>query len=199
MHYQRLLKHGDPLAGPEYRTTQWGDPQRWIDSHKDYDGDDCIKWPYADDGHGYGHLTYNGKMVKAHRLMCELVNGPPPFERAEAAHSCGNGKRGCVNRNHLRWATAKENNWDKVSHSTDNRGERCGTHKLKEPDVVNIISMLESGISHQRIADVHNVHRCSITDIAKGKNWSWLTGRVYHGNPRPPVAANDNVKQEIAA
>jgi hypothetical protein len=131
--------------------------------------------------------------------MCELVNGHPPFERAEAAHACGNGKRGCVSPRHLRWATPKENNWDRVDHGTDNRGERCGTHKLKEPEVFEIDRLLSSGSSHQDLADLYGVHRCTITDIAKGKNWGWLTGRVHHSNPKPPAAANDNEPVRRAA
>lgn len=196
VHYQRLLKHGDPTGGPAYLETTRGEVVKWLLDHVNHEGDGCLDWPFGDDGHGYGQLQYNGKTCKAHRVICELVNGPPPFERAEAAHSCGNGKRGCVHPKHLRWATPKENNWDRVDHETDNRGERCGTHKLKEQEVLVINEQLRIGASHQALADQYGVHRCTITDIAKGKNWSWLTGRAHPLNPKPPAPANDNVPAE---
>lgn len=48
------------------------------------------------------------------RHMCKLKNGDPPTPDHEAAHSCGNGKHGCINPNHLRWATDAENMADTV-------------------------------------------------------------------------------------
>lgn len=190
MHYQRLIKHGDPIGGPAYLKTERGEAAKWLHGHSDYDGPACLIWPYGGDGRGYGSFHHSGKARKAHRVMCELVNGPPPFDKAEAAHSCGNGKLGCVHPKHLRWATPKENIWDRVEHETDNRGERCGTHKLKEHEVRAIDCLLAKGASHQSLADQFGVHRCTITDIAKGKNWSWLTGRVHNSNPTPPAPAN---------
>jgi hypothetical protein len=45
----------------------------------------------------------------AHRAMCRLIHGNPPTPKHQAAHSCGNGRRGCVHPGHLRWATDAEN------------------------------------------------------------------------------------------
>lgn len=179
-------------------TTAKGEPYQWILAHLDYDRDDCLIWPYADDGHGYAQFNHKGKQTKVHRFICIEVNGLPPEFNSEAAHSCGNGNKKCVNPKHLRWATPVENQWDRLDHGTHNRGERCGTHKLVREDVLAVVTLLDSGSSHQSIADYFGVHRCTITDIAKGKNWSWLTGRVHHSNPKPPVAANDNAERKAA-
>jgi hypothetical protein len=57
--------------------------------------------------------------------------------------------------------------------------------------------LLKSGRTHQSVADQYKVHRCTITDISKGKSWGWLTGRYFPGNPVRP--ANDNDMQERKA
>lgn len=90
----------------------------WIRAHADYTGDDCLTWPFAIQATGYGSFGYLGKPHYAHRYMCELVNGPPPTAKHHASHSCGRGKFGCVNRNHLSWKTPSENNRDRRKHGT---------------------------------------------------------------------------------
>lgn len=77
----------------------------WLEDHKDYPHDYCLIWPFAREGRvGRGMLGHNGKSAWAHRLMCEMVRGPAPIDKPQAAHSCGNGDQGCVNPRHLSWA-----------------------------------------------------------------------------------------------
>ena len=60
-----------------------------------------------------------GQFVYAHRWVLELAVGPPPFDRAEAAHApliCNNPS--CVSPKHLRWATHAENMADTVIDGT---------------------------------------------------------------------------------
>ena len=64
-----------------------------------YVGDDCLIWPFYRDKDGYaGPLLINGKQKRINRLLCELVNGPPPTATSEAAHNCNNGRLGCVSK-----------------------------------------------------------------------------------------------------
>jgi hypothetical protein len=105
--------------------------------------------------------------------MCLLRYGPPPTEGHVAAHSCGNGSGGCVHPRHVRWATASENEQDKVVHGTSNRGERCGSAKLTEDDV-RTIRGLEGHMTQQGIADRFGVHLMTVNSILRRKNWSWL-------------------------
>lgn len=77
---------------------------------------DCVEWPFYKLARGYGRL---GDGKSAHRAMCIMAHGAPPFDGAQAAHNCGNAS--CVNPAHLRWATAKENEEDKYRHGTRRR------------------------------------------------------------------------------
>jgi len=182
-HYNRLRRHGDPLAG---RVAE-GEPLAFLLSHVGHEGDGCVPWPYATLATGYGSVRYEGKTTRAHRLICELANGPPPESDLEAAHSCG--VRGCINPNHLRWATKAENMADAVGHGTFPRGEQHGASKLSEADVLEVLSRLELGDTHQSIADDLGVSRNAITDIANGKNWGWLTERRAGTGRGTPLVA----------
>lgn len=101
------------------RRRHWpkGHTHAWMLAHKDYQGDDCVAWPFAM-VRGYGAFVHDGKRHVAHRFMCELVNGPPPTPEHQAAHSCGKGHEGCVNPRHLSWKTATENALDRRLHGT---------------------------------------------------------------------------------
>ena len=85
-----------------------GGTRKWLLAHVDYDGDDCLIWPFARIQSGRGHFGYEGKHYQAHVYMCELVNGPCPPGH-EAAHSCGRGHDACVHPKHLSWKTRAEN------------------------------------------------------------------------------------------
>lgn len=89
----------------------------WMLAHRDYQGDECVKWPFAE-VRGYGAFRHGGKRHVAHRFMCELVNGPPPTPTHQAAHTCGKGHEGCINPRHLVWKTARENSLDRRCHGT---------------------------------------------------------------------------------
>lgn len=133
----------------------------------------CIAWPYARLTNGYACLSRGRKSYLVSRLICEHLHGPAPSVRHEAAHSCNNGHDGCVNPQHLRWATPVENAADKVVAGTDNRGERCGTSKLTEKDVVEIRTLAAS-MTHRDIAARFSVARTTVTLIVGRKNWAWL-------------------------
>lgn len=114
-HYNRSRTHGDPSAGG----TPHGEPLRYLsDVVLPYDGDDCLAWPYAADANGYGQVRKDGKSRYVTRLICEEFHGPSPTDKHQAAHSCGNGHKGCCNPRHLRWATVRDNHADKRRHGT---------------------------------------------------------------------------------
>lgn len=117
-HYDRMFKYGDPLG----KSTPRGAPKRFIeDVVLKYNGDDCVTWPYANNTRGYGLIMVGGTLKLASRVICEIVNGPPPTPEHHAAHSCGKGHLLCVAKRHLSWKTPIENMADKVVHGTNNR------------------------------------------------------------------------------
>lgn len=89
----------------------------WLLANVNYSGDECLIWPFAKDGTLRGKVGLNGKNLYAHRVMCELVNGPCP-PSLECAHSCGNGHKACVNPRHLSWKTRSENQRERRKHGT---------------------------------------------------------------------------------
>ncbi len=66
----------------------------------------CWEWVGANTGTGYGQIWVDGKKVRAHRWMYEQNSGPVP-ECLVLDHLCR--KRDCVNPDHLRIVTHREN------------------------------------------------------------------------------------------
>lgn len=143
-----------------------GTLSKFVQEHVNYAGDDCLIWPFKSGAHGYGALNVNGKLIGAHRYMCCLVHGEPPFKGMVAAHSCGNGNKGCVNPNHLRWATYKENAEDKDIHGTHVKGSAVYNAKLTEESVRFIRS---SSLTGKQLAEMFG---CSRTVIDRARNKS---------------------------
>lgn len=169
-HYQRWRRHGDPLGGNRNR----GEAQRYYEEVVlPYKGDDCLKWPYNTHKNGYGFISRKNKIRSVHIYVCMSVYGPRPSKKHVVAHSCGNGTKGCVNPNHLRWATYKENSADTLLHGRSNRGQRCGTNKLTESQVREIRALLGT-MSQYAIAERYGVSRGCILAIHRRDNWFWL-------------------------
>ncbi|MBX5143268.1 hypothetical protein HJB79_31670 [Rhizobium lentis] len=167
-HYYRLTKHGDPLGG----RTPPGEPLRFVNEvAMTHATNECLLWPFAKKGAGYGTIWIDGRLVGTHRYICERVHGAPPTPDHDAAHSCGH--EGCVNPHHLEWKTAAENMADKLIHGTHHRGERNPQAKLTEAEAREIISLkgLESKVA---LAERFGVSTGTIGDIHRGRNWSWL-------------------------
>lgn len=170
-HYKRWRAYGDPLQG---RSTRWGERAVYLRQVVlPYDGDECLLWPYSSAA-GYGIVTLNGRECRVNRIVCEAEHGPAPSPQYEAAHSCGNGHLGCCAKRHLRWATSKENTADSIAAGTLAKGSRHGMAKLTEQDVRSIRNLF-GRMLQKDIAAKFNVSRCAITDIKKGRYWSWLT------------------------
>lgn len=169
-HYARWLRYGDPNYT---KKTPNGEPLRFLfETALQHQSDDCLLWPYNKTGDGYPVLRYKGRVKKGHRLLCAAAHGEQPSaERREVAHGCGN--PACVNPRHLRWATPKENQADKIAHGTTNRGERQWGSKLTAKDVLEIRA-LKGKVSRGVIAKRYGVGRPAIDKIHWGQRWAWL-------------------------
>lgn len=142
-----------------------GETIKWIRANASYQGDDCLFWPFSR-GDGYGSFGFEGKNYRAHRFMCQLVNGPPPTPLHQAAHSCGNGRNGCMTPRHLSWKTNGENQLDRRQHGTTNRS------KLTAEDDAKIREMAKT-MTQMQIAAVFGVTH------------STVQYRLYGGSYRP--------------
>lgn len=171
-HYQRYRRHGDANF-TKIRTTERGSVQSFIENVAlPYAGDDCLFWPFTT-AQGRGFARYKGKWGIVTRHICSERHGPPPSDAHEAAHSCGNGNLGCVNPNHLRWATHRENEQDKVLHGTSQHGMRNAQAKLTENDVREIRTMCLS-LSQSQVAKKFGITQPAVSAIVLRRNWAWL-------------------------
>ena len=171
-HYWKVKEYGDPNA--EVRTPR-GSAEAWLKAHVGHAGNECLIWPFARRPKGYGQAWLDGQAIEAHRLMCILSHGEPPTPGHQAAHSCGNGRGGCVNPRHLRWATCSENAHEAVAHGTSsslvNVGETHFMAKLTERDVIEIRRRLEAGDGVCAVACAYGVSSSCISQIRTRTNW----------------------------
>lgn len=144
----------------------------WLKARVAYQGDDCLTWPLACDSHGYGIVgAGNGRVRKAHRVMCELAHGNPPTPQHEAAHSCGCGNKGCVNPRHLSWKTRSENAFDTVRHGAHWRaGKQTPRYKLTAEQVAEIRA-LKGFLTQVELGVIYGVSHRNIGKILRGVTW----------------------------
>lgn len=108
-HYNRWRLGKDMDAPVQRRATGSVEERFW--AHVDKSGPDgCWLWTAGAASHGYGQLMVwedgKGAPILAHRLSYEMTSGPIP-DGALIDHVCHN--RQCVNPEHLRLATRKQN------------------------------------------------------------------------------------------
>ena len=125
---------------------------------------------------GYGKLWVNGKMRKlegAHRVSWLIHRGDIPADMC-VLHECDN--RLCVNPNHLKLGTLKDNSQDmlrKARHCLDpRRGHTNGKSKLTE-EAVRIIRAEYKWRTDSSIllAKRFGVGRSAILSVIYGKTW----------------------------
>lgn len=137
--------------------------------------DKCIIWPY-DRLNGYAiirELSYD-QIFSVHNFICSIVNGSKPTNIHQVAHSCGNGKKGCISGNHLRWATPKENIEDRTNQGRTYHpdGELNGQSKLTYEEISEIIELYSQKIySQHKLARIFNVSQSHVSRIIRGKRW----------------------------
>lgn len=91
-------------------------------------GEGCWEWT-ASKIKGHGRLKDKGRTVYAHRLSYEIHAGPIP-EGMEIDHRCHN--RGCVNPNHLRVVTPKQNNENRAGANPNSKSGVRGVYWRKD-------------------------------------------------------------------
>lgn len=149
-----------------------GKGAKFIREHLAYEGDDCLMWPYfINPETGYAYLGFNGKVVRAHKLMCIMVHGEPSDPKLEAAHSCHT--PACVNPKHLSWKTHGQNIRDKRANGqrlgpiTGNRG------KLTDAQVQEV-RRLRGTETQASLAKRMDVSEATIRNIYRGKHYATI-------------------------
>jgi len=136
--------------------------------------DQCIEWPYARSGIGYGHIRFQNPYGEraAHRYSHARFIGPIP-DGLHVLHACDN--PACVNPRHLRLGTPTDNMREMHARNRANnrRGEEAPKAKMTEEQATEIIGLLSS-CSDMDLANRFGVSRMAIWLIRKGKNWKHL-------------------------
>lgn len=191
MHYQRQWSYGDPLAG----RTPNGAHKEWVLNHVDWRGEACLLWPFARNAAGYAfsevarNIGTQTKSTLVHRVMCELRHGKPPTLDHQAAHSCGKGADGCVNPNHLRWATRVENEADKVVHGTHRRPDR---QVITDQQAKEILTSTESNTI---LATRYGVSKRYVNQIRAGIKRAAMLGLTIEKIDRRKLTGADRAQK----
>lgn len=105
MHYERWLRHGDPSFRKRLVMVGSAESERFaarVDKSSD-----CWMWTGAKTSAGYGNFTTaDRRNVLAHRYAFEQEHGPIE-DGSVVLHKCDT--PACVNPNHLRRGTQKDN------------------------------------------------------------------------------------------
>jgi hypothetical protein len=148
---------------------------------------ECWEWTATRDSHGYGKFWWGEKMTGSHRVSWEITNGVVP-DGLFVLHKCDNPP--CVNPSHLWLGTKKDNSEDCVRKGRSPRGERqgmnthpeCrvigernGSHKLTEQQVVEIRSRYAQGnVTQTELGIEFNVTKSLIWCIVHNKAWRYI-------------------------
>lgn len=143
----------------------------WFYTTKSDEG--CWLWTGSTNMNGYGRLAIDSKghYVVAHRVSWEIHHEPIPDNKM-VLHRCDN--RLCVRPDHLYVGTAKDNATDREERgrSADRQGIRHPLARLTEQDVSEIITLRDSGLKLQDIADRYGVSDSTISAIIHSKRWA---------------------------
>lgn len=146
------------MPGKPYTETEFI-KKFWSRVDKISDPQGCWLWTGCKASGAYGHVWYNGKMEKSHR-MSYLLSGKTIPEGLELAHSeyCV-GKKHCCNPDHLTPKTRSENARDRW---------RDGTmiYKLTEKQVDDIKTRTDK--NQAELAKEYNVSFQLISQIING-------------------------------
>lgn len=120
-------------------------------------------------------ITVNGvKLLKTLHRLVAFTFIPNPNNLPEVNHIDGVRHNNHVD--NLEWASRKTNSLHSTQILGKNRGESNNSTKLKESQVLEIIDMLNNGMSQTDVSKIYKITNHAIYRIQHGHNWSWLTG-----------------------
>lgn len=167
-HWHSWRAYGDPTIS---RGVPLGTGPRLIAEALASDTDECVTWPLAVDGSGYGQITLDGQHIHVHVVVCERAHGLRPTPKHEVRHLCGKGHLACINPRHLRWGTRKENHADKLVHGTMRMGETFPTARLLNDEVGEIRRRLARGERPKDLGVLFGVDDRLISAIKRGRSY----------------------------
>ena len=108
-------------------------------------------------------------MVMAGHLVLEMHHGPKP-ERGVMRHLCHNPL--CINPEHLRWGSQKENIYDTMRNERHGRMPVSGAPKLRVFDVRCIRELARMRMPHRKIGERFGITQSMVSRIHLRKSWA---------------------------
>lgn len=132
-----------------------------------YSIDGCWYWIGALNHDGYGQLSIKREVFRAHRLSYSIHKGD--LEGKQVLHSCDN--PACVNPDHLRLGTQRDNMGDMALRNRSSHGERK-RNAIFTDNLIRIIREAAAYGHRQRaIARYFRCHHKSINSIVNRTQW----------------------------
>ncbi|MFC9769157.1 HNH endonuclease signature motif containing protein [Rhodococcus jostii] len=149
---------------------------RFLEKTKKLDNG-CIVWTAYCLPNGYGHFGDGTATFLAHRWMYQYVHGVKLEPGQFILHSCDN--RPCVNVDHLRVGTAKENTRDMDERNRRNPkgavGVRNNMAKLNDAEVLKIRARYKGGgVTYTSLAAEYGMTKTGMSYAINGRTWSHL-------------------------
>jgi hypothetical protein len=116
---------------------------------------------------GYGQFGLHGKIAYTHRVSYEMHVGKIP-DGKQVMHSCD--VRHCVNPKHLSLGTHADNMADMQAKNRGATGERCGSAKLTDAQVLEMRKDYAAGATQAALARKFSVTPANVHYIVKGRS-----------------------------
>lgn len=170
--------------------------KEWLLAHHNYPHKDwCLIWPFARDRREGRGLTGDGRKNRlAHRVMCEMVNGPPPDDKPQATHNCGNGHQGCVNPHHLLWGSNSDNQKQRYAHGRPNPNAN-GNRSQFTPEQIETMRSQWGEFTQEKLAEMYGVSIPTIQYYLKYRETRGHAGlKIVHWTPDEEQRLRDGVE-----
>lgn len=147
---------------PEYEVSSWGNVRRG----------ERVLLPNFTGGYPYVSLSTHGVATihRVHKLVINAFIGPAPFVDAMAAHNDGTPSN--CRASNLRWASAVENQADRIRHETKIQGSEVFGAKLDEAAIPLIRERIQNGERYPSIARDYGVSISTISLIKLQRTWT---------------------------
>ena len=132
----------------------------------------CLLWAGYADTLGYGKLKVKNRMLFAHRVAWEQVNGPIPAGMI-ICHKCD--VPSCINPAHLFLGTHSDNAADRVRKGRQSNARLRGALNGRARLTIKEVTAIRSDVRGQRaIAADYGVCQSHVSRIRSGDRGTWL-------------------------
>jgi len=134
----------------------------------------CWIWTGCKNSHGYGVISYLGKLGTASRIAWRAYKGDI-VKGLDVCHNCPKGDNpACCNPEPMFLGTRKENIKDCQKKTGHQIGENNHRAILNEEKVLKIREFHKQGMSTKEIAEYFGIKYFTCLDVTNRRNWQHL-------------------------